>query len=118
MHEATINNCPHCGAKAVRIIESRKEGGFIRRRKKCGACDERFTTFELTQAQLDELRYLSGVARKLFKFMEEQGVGTPAVSSKTCDICIHMGAFGECSMGFPEAGGNFAEECSLYSKSA
>jgi hypothetical protein len=117
MDGATVNNCPHCGIRAVRILESRKEGGFIRRRKKCSACDERFTTFELTQSQLDELRYLSGVAKKLFKFIEEHESKTFSAASKNCDYCIHMSALGECSMGFPEAGGSFADECSLYRES-
>ncbi|MBE2262822.1 MAG: transcriptional repressor NrdR [Burkholderiaceae bacterium] len=40
--------CPFCGHDETQVIETRvsEEGGFIRRRRRCGACDKRFTTYE------------------------------------------------------------------------
>ncbi|MBK8453983.1 MAG: transcriptional regulator NrdR [Thiofilum sp.] len=43
--------CPFCGADDTRVVDSRlaNEGGQVRRRRRCGVCDERFTTFEVAE---------------------------------------------------------------------
>ena len=40
--------CPYCRSDDTKVIDSRdtEEGGAIRRRRECGACRQRFTTFE------------------------------------------------------------------------
>lgn len=40
--------CPFCGDIDNRVVDSRgaREGRAIRRRRECGACGERFTTYE------------------------------------------------------------------------
>ncbi len=40
--------CPFCGHLETQVVETRvsEEGDFIRRRRQCGACDKRFTTYE------------------------------------------------------------------------
>ncbi|MEX2242415.1 MAG: transcriptional regulator NrdR [Fimbriimonadaceae bacterium] len=40
--------CPYCQSEDLRVLESRaaREGGAIRRRRECAACNRRFTTFE------------------------------------------------------------------------
>jgi transcriptional repressor NrdR len=40
--------CPFCGAGDTRVIDSRlsQEGDQVRRRRECGDCKERFTTYE------------------------------------------------------------------------
>ncbi len=40
--------CPFCGHLETQVVETRlaEEGGFIRRRRQCGACEKRFTTYE------------------------------------------------------------------------
>ncbi len=40
--------CPFCGCPESRVIDSRSadEGGSIRRRRECEACERRFTTYE------------------------------------------------------------------------
>ena len=47
-------NCPNCGKSHDKVIDSRlaKDGITIRRRRKCLACSERFTTHEATEEQL------------------------------------------------------------------
>ncbi len=47
--------CPHCGAPDSQVKASRpaEDGAAIRRRRVCGACGQRFTTFE--RVQLREL---------------------------------------------------------------
>lgn len=41
-------NCPTCHAEGTRVVDSRvaTEGAAIRRRRQCGECEARFTTFE------------------------------------------------------------------------
>ena len=40
--------CPYCGATDDRVVDSRdsRRGTAIRRRRECGACQRRFTTYE------------------------------------------------------------------------
>jgi len=40
--------CPFCGHADTQVVETRisEEGDFVRRRRRCGACDKRFTTYE------------------------------------------------------------------------
>src|SRR5579862_5611161 len=49
-------NCPFCGHKHDKVIDSResKEGDVIRRRRQCLGCDRRFTTYERS----DEIPYM------------------------------------------------------------
>lgn len=48
-------DCPFCGSSDTQVKDSRpcEDGGAIRRRRLCTACDARFTTFE--RVQLREL---------------------------------------------------------------
>ena len=43
--------CPFCGNEDTQVKDSRpaEDGGAIRRRRLCGKCDARFTTFERVQ---------------------------------------------------------------------
>ncbi len=49
-------NCPFCGFKEDKVIDSResKEGDVIRRRRECISCNRRFTTYE----RIDEIPYM------------------------------------------------------------
>ncbi len=40
--------CPFCGHADTQVVETRisEDGDFIRRRRQCGACEKRFTTYE------------------------------------------------------------------------
>ncbi len=40
--------CPFCSHSETQVVETRvaEDGVFIRRRRQCGACDKRFTTYE------------------------------------------------------------------------
>ena len=40
--------CPFCSHADTQVVETRmsEEGDFVRRRRQCGACDKRFTTYE------------------------------------------------------------------------
>jgi transcriptional repressor NrdR len=40
--------CPFCGNAETQVVETRvaEDGDFIRRRRQCGDCEKRFTTYE------------------------------------------------------------------------
>ncbi|MPS48587.1 transcriptional regulator NrdR [Methylobacillus sp.] len=49
--------CPFCGADDTQVIDSRvnEEGDSIRRRRRCNACDKRFTTYETAELHLPQV---------------------------------------------------------------
>lgn len=49
--------CPFCGADDTQVIDSRvnDEGNAIRRRRKCGTCDKRFTTYETAELNMPQV---------------------------------------------------------------
>ncbi len=42
-------NCPYCGGQESRVIDSRSLDEGVRRRRRCLACNIRFTTYERVQ---------------------------------------------------------------------
>jgi transcriptional repressor NrdR len=44
--------CPQCGARETRVVDSRDldDAATIRRRRECGGCSARFTTYERIEA--------------------------------------------------------------------
>ncbi len=38
--------CPYCGHNNSRVVDTRDSGRTIRRRRECGQCKRRFTTYE------------------------------------------------------------------------
>ena len=54
--------CPFCGNEDTQVKDSRpaEDGGAIRRRRLCGKCDARFTTFERVQIREITLIKLDG----------------------------------------------------------
>lgn len=74
--------CPFCSAHDTRVIDSRLayDGDQVRRRRECGECKERFTTYEAVELTLprvikrdgirepfDENKLRSGMLRALEK---------------------------------------------------
>ena len=45
--------CPYCNSENTQVKDSRpvEDNTVIRRRRTCGSCDQRFTTFERVQLQ-------------------------------------------------------------------
>ena len=56
--------CPFCGNDDTQVKDSRpaEDGGAIRRRRLCGKCDARFTTFE--RVQIREITLVKRDGRK------------------------------------------------------
>ncbi|OQW41253.1 MAG: transcriptional regulator NrdR [Proteobacteria bacterium SG_bin4] len=74
--------CPFCNADDTNVIDSRvsEDGHKIRRRRRCPACDKRFTTYETVElrlpqvvkhdgsrAEFDRNKLLTGFQRALHK---------------------------------------------------
>ena len=79
--------CPFCGVQDTKVIDSRLfgEGDQVRRRRRCTACGERFTTYETAELSMprvvkqdgsrvpfDDQRLTTGMSRAL----EKRPVGT------------------------------------------
>jgi transcriptional repressor NrdR len=49
--------CPFCSTDDTQVIDSRvnDEGDSIRRRRRCSACDKRFTTYETAELHLPQV---------------------------------------------------------------
>jgi transcriptional repressor NrdR len=56
--------CPYCSSEDTRVVNSRPsdEGSAIRRRRECGACSRRFTTYE--RAQFEALMVVKRSGRR------------------------------------------------------
>lgn len=55
--------CPFCGTQDTKVIDSRlaSEGDQVRRRRECGVCKERFTTYEVAELSLPRIIKRSGI---------------------------------------------------------
>lgn len=49
--------CPFCSEHETRVLDSRlaHDGDQVRRRRECGVCKARFTTFEVAELQLPDV---------------------------------------------------------------
>lgn len=103
--------CERCKSSKLRITESHLiSGGRVRRvRRVCRDCGHRHTLYEVSKAVLDELEQQAVLLKQLRDLLDVQ----ENLASIHCDSCTYWGNDG-CSMDFPEAGGKFAGECSLY----
>ena len=99
-------HCPFCKAEDTQVIDSRvsEDGDTIRRRRRCGACNKRFTTYETVELRmpqvvkqdgsrsefsLDKLR--TGFMRALHK----RPVPTPLVDDAVATVAQLVLATGE-----------------------
>lgn len=99
-------HCPFCNAADTRVIDSRlaADGHQVRRRRECGACEERFTTFESAELVMpsvlkqdgsrvpfDERKLRTGIQRALYK----RPVPTEAVENAIDRILHRLRTLGE-----------------------
>jgi len=54
--------CPFCSVPDTQVVDSRvsEEGDRIRRRRRCTACDKRFTTYETVELRLTQVVKTNG----------------------------------------------------------
>ena len=44
-------NCPKCGSDQCFVVDVRTQNGYIKRRRECMFCGERFNTAEITEVE-------------------------------------------------------------------
>ena len=99
-------HCPFCGADDTKVIDSRlvADGAQVRRRRECGSCGERFTTFETAELVMprviksdgkrepfDDMKLRAGLMRAL----EKRPVSLEALDAAVTRITHKLRATGE-----------------------
>jgi len=99
-------NCPFCGEKDTKVVDSRLagDGEQIRRRRECVVCQERFTTYEIAELVMprvikrdgsrvpfDENKLRNGILRAL----EKRPVSMEQIEEAINRIAYRMRASGE-----------------------
>lgn len=103
--------CEKCKSSKLRITESHliSEGRVRRVRRVCENCGHRHTLYEVSKEMLEQFEESAALLKQLRSVLGVQ----KRLHLVQCDSCIYWGNDG-CSMDFPEAGGKFAGECSVY----
>jgi len=105
-----FQTCPYCKEKALQVIESKKARHSRRRRKHCNACGKRQTTHEVSEDfYKDAIKNLETLNRLRAALLNHG----PVTNQPMCDECVYW-LDGGCQFDFPEAGGTFARECSMF----
>ncbi|MDR1350139.1 MAG: transcriptional regulator NrdR [Zoogloeaceae bacterium] len=98
--------CPFCATADTAVVDTRlnEEGDVVRRRRRCTACDKRFTTYERAEAQLPQVVKRNG-AREAFSreklraslelALRKRPVTTEAVDSALADTEERLRVLGE-----------------------
>ena len=108
-------HCPFCGADDTKVIDSRlvSEGKSVRRRRECGPCGERWTTFETAELLMpkvvksDLLREPfdeSKLRRGLEKSLEKRPVSDDALDAAVSRVLHRIRQSGEREISSREVG--------------
>jgi transcriptional repressor NrdR len=113
--------CPFCGAQETKVIDSRLsgEGDQVRRRRRCTACNERFTTYESVELNLPRVikqddsrvafngrKLRAGMSRAL----EKRAVTTDQIDAAISHITRKLSSSGEAEVSSREIGDLVMEE--------
>ena len=49
-------HCPYCGSESTSVVDTREAGDAVRRRRECGGCGNRFTTYERAETNVTVLK--------------------------------------------------------------
>ncbi|KXS36979.1 transcriptional regulator NrdR [Modicisalibacter tunisiensis] len=99
-------HCPFCGKNDTKVTDSRlvAEGDQVRRRRQCGACGERFTTYETAELVMPRVIKADGSresfdARKLrdgmLRALEKRPVSAESIEAAVERIRQRLRARGE-----------------------
>ncbi|MBM6551012.1 transcriptional regulator NrdR [Marinomonas ostreistagni] len=98
--------CPFCGTQDTKVLDSRlvSEGAQVRRRRTCGHCQERFTTFEVAELQMPKLIKSDGsrepfdedkLRSGIIKALEKRPVSIESVETAIIRVKEKLQATGE-----------------------
>ncbi|MBA4707819.1 transcriptional repressor NrdR [Aquitalea sp. FJL05] len=98
--------CPFCGNADTQVIDSRvsEDGASIRRRRRCLACEKRFTTFETADVRMPQVVKSGGhrsefdiekVRTSFLRALHKRPVPTALVDDAIDRICHKLLQLGE-----------------------
>ena len=98
--------CPFCNAEDTQVVDTRanNESNTIRRRRKCLACDKRFTTYEKVELRMPRLVKKDGsrtdfardkLAGSMLLALRKRSVATDAVDAALDRIEEKLRSLGE-----------------------
>ena len=108
--------CPACKKQTAVTLESRSNKDSSRRRRKvCTECNHRYTTYEVSEEFYRAAVLNQKAVDNFIKCLNLDRSSAVHDDSDVyaCDDCVHMRSYG-CSFEFPDAGGAFANECSMF----
>ena len=86
--------CPFCGADETAVADTRlnDEGDVVRRRRRCNACDKRFTTYERAEIRLPQVIKKNGLrteySREKLRASLELALRKRPVSIESVDAAV------------------------------
>lgn len=84
--------CPYCGADDDRVVDSRaaEDGRAIRRRRECGVCTRRYTTFERAEVVPLLVRKRSGAVEPFDRAKLLAGIERAATERLDPDVVVGL----------------------------
>lgn len=86
--------CPKCNSANTSVIDSRSDGGAIRRRRECGECGIRFTTYERIEFALPVIIKKDGSRESFDREKIRNGLRRACekrpVSMQTIDLAVEQ----------------------------
>lgn len=121
--------CPFCGVDDTQVIDSRvnEEGDSIRRRRKCSACDKRFTTYETAELHMPQVVKTNGMREEFSRdklrlsftrALHKRPVPTEYVERALDSITQNLLSLGEREIPARELGESVMHELKLMDKVA
>lgn len=115
--------CPFCGAGDTRVVDSRlsQEGDQVRRRRECGECKERFTTYESAELSMPRVVKSNGnrepfredkLRSGMLRALEKRPVGSDQLEASIARIKKALLARGEREVGSRQIGERVMQELS------
>ena len=98
--------CPFCNAPDTQVVDSRvnEEGTSVRRRRRCPACNKRFTTYETVELRMPQVVKQDGTRAEFdlnklrtsfMRALHKRPVPTQAVDEAVATITQNVLALGE-----------------------
>ncbi|MFA6040373.1 MAG: transcriptional regulator NrdR [Methylophilus sp.] len=121
--------CPFCGDADTQVIDSRinEEGDSIRRRRRCVACDKRFTTYETAELHMPQVVKHNGTREEFnrdklrlsfSRALHKRPVPTEDVDKAMDHIVQKLLSLGEREVPARELGESVMQELKLMDKVA
>lgn len=68
-----VSKCPVCDSSQVGVFNSRTESGYLYRRRKCLQCEFRWTTYEISEFDVEKIMDMMDLVERLKKCIDKFG---------------------------------------------